>query len=447
MNVLIYDPLHAGHHLNWVRLMVRAVTPFAGRITFATTNRCARSPEYAQHLRKASSEFLLDPCVDPIDLPGEAFEGLRTARRAWLGLAKAVDRHRPDHVFVPFGDNLVFAPLCTTPRERDLGLSPEQIDGVFIQSAEFAYHQHLRPRRRIRSYAGLMCMHRLPFGRLMFIDSIVHDWLGAHCRSLSRRCVLLPDPVGPVGRYEKSTARTMLGIPTEGRLISCTGVLDARKGVDEFVRSFGAAALGHTDRLLLAGRATPAVGAAVREVAQRIGAGRIIRIDRVLTNQELDLAVSAADLVAATYRFPQHLGSASVLIRAAAAGRPVLSSAHGWLGQMTRAHSLGWVYPDVASDRPASIADSLKHAAGYAPDEKAKQFAESHSVDRWGEILTAPLRRQDAGSTEVRNVNSSGPGVGASPARRPVHGSSGPWSSPVSSSAGATATATNQGDK
>jgi len=392
MHVLIYDPLHSGHHLHWVKLMVRAVAPFADRITFATTRRSASSPDYAEHLREVSKEFTLDDSVGPVELSFVRFEGLRTARRAWIGLAKAVKRHRPDHVFVPFGDNLVLAPLVTTPKERKLGLDRTRIDAVFLQSGEFAYRRHLCFRRRARASLGLNCLCRLPFGRLMFIDPIVHDWLNDCSPALARRCVLLPDPVSPVPRHDKSTARAMLGLPTDGRLISCLGVLDKRKGVDEFVRSFASAALDATDRLLLAGRATPLVASAVREVTARIGEGRLISIDRILTDEELGLAVSAADLVAATYRFPQHLGSASVLIRAAAARRPVLASEQGWIGHVTRTYSLGWLYPTAPAERADSIVQSLDRCAGYVPGEPAEEFARFHSIDRWTQVLTAPFR-------------------------------------------------------
>jgi glycosyltransferase involved in cell wall biosynthesis len=392
MHVLIYDPVHYGHHLHWVKLMVRALTPYAGRITFATTTRSARSPEFAEHLGESSGAFMLDDTAAPVQFSSVPFEGVSIARRAWLELSKAVKRHRPDHVFVPYGDQMALAPLVTTWKERDLGLPPSCIDAMFLQVGGIGYHRELRIRRRLRAYSGLMGLKRLPFGRLIFMDAIVHDWLRQHCPSLSRRCFALPDPVSPVRRHDKSTARSRLGLGTDGRLISCVGVLDERKGVDEFVRSFASAPLGGTDRLLLAGRASPAVDAAVREATGRIGENRIISINRILTAAELELAVSAADLVATTYHFPSHLGSASVLIRAAAAGRPVLASKQGWLGHMTRSHSLGWLYPATSGDRPHAIAECLRRSVGYIPSPESGEFAEYHSVDSFCQVVTAPFR-------------------------------------------------------
>jgi glycosyltransferase involved in cell wall biosynthesis len=316
-----------------------------------------------------------------------------------------VKRHRPDHVFVAYGDHMPMAPLVTTRSERDLGMNRSQVDAMFLQSGEVAYLRHLRLRRRIRARLGLMGMHRLPFGRLIFMDAIVHDWMKDHCPSLSRRCVLLPDPVSPVRRYDKATARDMLGIASDGRLISCVGVLDQRKGVDEFVRSFAAAPLAGNDRLLLAGRASPDVAAALGQATARVGQGRIISINRILTGEELDLAVSAADLVATTYRCPMHLGSASVLIRAAAAQRPVLASEEGWLGHMTRAHSLGWIYPTLPADRPGSIAKCLRDSAGYVSGEQAAEFARFHSVDRFCQVVAAPFRGAPVGSGGAESLS------------------------------------------
>lgn len=410
MHILLYNPVHYGHHLSHVRLMVRAFTPFASQVTFATTRRSASSPEYAEHLSDVSAQFTLDDSVDTVEMPEGRFSGLETARCAWRGLRGAVARNRPDYVLVGYGDHLVFGPLIMSRKERDLGIDRSRIHGIFLQCGEFAYRRHLGARRRVRSYAELNGFRRLNFGRNLFMDPIVLDWLRDHCPSLSSRCVRLPDPVSPVGRHDKSAARATLGLPTNGRLISCVGVLDVRKGIDEFIRSFTAAPLAETDRLLLAGRATPEVIAAVREVAPRIGEGRIICMDKILTGQEMELAISAADLVATTHRFPEHLGTASIPIRAAAAGRPVLATELGWLGDMTRNYALGWIYPTEQQRRPDSIAQSLKGSVDYLPGERAAEFVKFQSIDGFCQTLAAPFREaacHSPGSSTSESSDSS----------------------------------------
>jgi hypothetical protein len=146
------------------------------------------------------------------------------------------------------------------------------------------------------------------------------------------------------------------------------------------------------------------VTAAVSAAGARLGPGRIISLNRILSTSELEFAISAADLVSVTYRFPAHIGSASILIRAAAAGRPVLASPQGWLGYVTDTHSLGWIYPEDASRRPAAIADSLTRAQRYTSGEQAENFAQFHSVDHFKNLMTAPLREH--GNSRLSRVGS-----------------------------------------
>jgi glycosyltransferase involved in cell wall biosynthesis len=387
MHVLIYNPLYKGHHLNWVRLLADACAPYAQRVTFATCAQAAASPEFGEHLRVMPANFAVDDSMGALELTGKRFEGPSVARRGWADLDAAIRRHKPDRVYIPHADILAMARI---PRGTALPIDPSRIDAIFL-SASFAYGG-LSLRQRLRSFYEFRGFRQLPVGRLLLIDPIAHEWLRENHAAIARRSELLPDPVSPVGIHDKCAARSELGLPVDGRWISCVGVLDSRKGVDEFVDAFAAAPLAPTDRLLLAGSATPPVHAAVAAARARIGDGRIFMLDRLLSNREFALSVSAADLVAVAHRFPDHLGSASVLIRAVAAERPVLASEAGWPGYVTRENSLGWIYPQARAHRPQAIARSLSAAQGFGLSPPARAFADFHSVSRFREILTAPLR-------------------------------------------------------
>jgi glycosyltransferase involved in cell wall biosynthesis len=386
--VLIYNPLHRGHHMNWVRLLADAAAPYVQRVTFATSAQAAASSEFAEHLKVAPANFAVDDSMGAVDLTGKRFEGVAVARRAWGDLLGAIHRHKPDHVYLPHVDILAMARM---PRSMTLPVAPSQIDAIFL-SASFAY-PGLPLRKRVRSLLEFRGVRQLPVGRLLFIDPVAFEWLNENHPSIAQRSELLPDPVTPVSIHDKAAARTELGLPVDGRWISCVGVLDSRKGVDQFVTAFAAAQLAPTDRLLLAGRAAAPVLAAVAAARSRIGAQRIVVLDRLLSDREVELAVSAADLVAVAHRFPQHIGSASVLIRATAAGRPVLASELGWPGYVTRKYSLGWIYPQNPAKRPQAITESLAAAPAFVLPLQAQAFASFHCVSHFGEILTAPLRR------------------------------------------------------
>jgi glycosyltransferase involved in cell wall biosynthesis len=397
MHILIFDPLHKGHHLNWVRLLADAAAPFAQKITFATAAQVPGSPEFAEHLKQMPAHFSVDDSLGPIEITGRRFEGMILARRAWAGLQDAVRRHRPDHVYVPHSDLLHLAGSIPLLSSMKPAIDPSRVDAIVL-GAPFAY-RGLPFRQRRKAQSQFRGLRRLPFGRLLFIDPIAHEWIEKNHPSVARRSQLLPDPVTPVGTHEKAAARAELGLPANGRWISSVGVLDSRKGVDDLVAAFAAATLAPGDRLLLAGRATDSVRAAVAAAEAGLGPGRIFLLDRLLTNREIELAVSAADIVAVSHRFPDHIGSASILIRAIAAGRPVLASELGWPGHVTRNHSLGWIYPTEPAARPKAIAESLAAAKDFVFSPDARAFAAFHSVDGFAQILTAPLRQMEQPAT------------------------------------------------
>jgi glycosyltransferase involved in cell wall biosynthesis len=389
MHILIYDPIHTGHHLNWVRLAIEAFEPHASRITFATTEQAFQSSEFNQHLARLRGRFQVDAQVAPIITgPDRMFEGFRVARRSYQGLVEAIRRNRPDHVFVSHIDALLRAPLTMRPSSLKLDIDPQHVEGVIIE-APYAWRRDLPFRRQLRMASDLYGLSQLPFGRISILTPLAVNWLQQHMPSLARRCNELPDAVNPAKVRDKSIARRSLGLPLDGRLIGCVGVLDVRKGVDEFVKSFAAAPLKPNDRLLLAGRASAEVHIAVAAARKAIGPDHIIMLDRTLTNDELDMAVAAVDVLSITYRFPDHVGMSSMLIRATAAGRPVLSMSKGWPGYITRELSLGWIYPENAYFRPRAIHESLERSASFTLSERAHQFAGFHSEEHLREIFAA----------------------------------------------------------
>ena len=142
-----------------------------------------------------------------------------------------------------------------------------------------------------------------------------------------------PDPVESKPRIDQGVARRRLGVPESGRYLGSVGLMDERKGIDRLITAFANAPLEPDDRLLLVGQSSLAVRDLLEgPMADLVRDGRIVAIDRYVDNEEFSAAISALDVVCTPY--PQHIGSASVVIRAAAAGarschRPL--DGLGWL--------------------------------------------------------------------------------------------------------------------
>ena len=112
--------------------------------------------------------------------------------------------------------------------------------------------------------------------------------------------------------------------------------------------------------------------------AALVSAGRIVSIDRFVTTTELMDALVAMDLCCTPY--PSQNASASIIIRAAAAHRPVLGANFGWIEHMVPRFSLGWMC-DVL-DQPAfvrALHESCERCPSWQITEAAERFVRFHS--------------------------------------------------------------------
>jgi len=152
--------------------------------------------------------------------------------------------------------------------------------------------------------------------------------------------------------------------------------MDERKGIDRLVRAFAAARLRDDDRLLLAGRLSESLRRLIQaDFADLISRDRLVLMDRYLTDDELCASVTAMDLICTPY--PRHVGSASIVIRAAATGRPTLGVDYGWIGFVIPRFQLGWTCAvDAIPDLAMALARALDQAAGFRLSAAGRRFVD-----------------------------------------------------------------------
>jgi len=119
-----------------------------------------------------------------------------------------------------------------------------------------------------------------------------------------------------------------------------------------------------------------------REAADALRSGRLVVIDRYLSEEEHALALNAADMIAAPQ--PDAVGSSGLLVRAAALRRPILASDFGWIGWATKTFGLG---------RTVNVSDPIAYA-------KAIQ-ASFASTPAFGNTLTERFQRYHRLSNHV----------------------------------------------
>lgn len=177
-----------------------------------------------------------------------------------------------------------------------------------------------------------------------------------------------------------------LGIEPGRRVFCLQGVLDRRKGIKELLECLvhipedaaskicilllGKLNEGHRDEIL----------SLVESLQSRLSVQIILKDEWITGSVQHYYRLS--DVILATYQ--GHMGSSSALIRAALAGKPVLSSDYGLMGAITRKHNLGM---DVDTGDSRAMAAALTELATCDLDdvldlEEASRYAKQHSTEQ-----------------------------------------------------------------
>ncbi|TWU47573.1 hypothetical protein Poly51_53730 [Rubripirellula tenax] len=239
-----------------------------------------------------------------------------------------------DHVYCTCGD--VIARQLGKPMSgfrRD----PRQVIETLMMRINAAYPASTIAGRGKDRLADWM-IGRNPIDRLHFLDPI--SWRHfVQTNSASDRAFLMPEVTEPLSVTDRSQACEILGLRADARYVTCPGTIQDRKGIRELTRAFQASEVPDT-HLVLIGKQTESMSDFFRQECQSlIKSGQLILSDRYVDPIEFDCLFTIADLVCVPY--PRHLGSASILVRAAQSNRRILASQWGWIGWATNQFGLG----------------------------------------------------------------------------------------------------------
>ncbi|MGB5714087.1 MAG: glycosyltransferase, partial [Waterburya sp.] len=118
---------------------------------------------------------------------------------------------------------------------------------------------------------------------------------------------------------------------------------------------------------------------------------QIIGHYQFVPEQDVSQYFQLADFVLAPYQ--KHIGMSGILLLAAAAQKPILSSNYGLMGELVRQYQLGLT---VDSTLPQEIADGITECLHKSPEQlgdrqKMKTFAEQNSAERFAQVIVEHL--------------------------------------------------------
>jgi hypothetical protein len=102
------------------------------------------------------------------------------------------------------------------------------------------------------------------------------------------------------------------------------------------------------------------------------------------------MAFDSTDWVLVLYR--NHLGSSSVLVRAALAGKPVLSTHLGQIGQLTNTQDLGAVVDILETKDLANLLVKIIDQKMEIHHASIEKFASENSIKAFGDAINQALQ-------------------------------------------------------
>jgi glycosyltransferase involved in cell wall biosynthesis len=391
MRVLIFEPQYAGHNLAYVHHISERLLELGCEVHLVTSSQALDSEEFTTHLGdilRSIHVIGLNSFSRRHPTGSIRVNGPSGLLGLWRSLDKGLKAVRPQHLFVPFGNPL--ASLGGIPNPVSHRMVKHSIEAeIVLLSGKYA-HPHRTWVSRCKERLALAILERGPWARIHHIVPHAVRTMKNFSPRLASLASLLPDPVDKPPSMSREQARRCLGIPSEGRIVSLAGLLEPRKGVGELLAAFEEIAgdTAPSDRLLLAGKATPAIRALLTaRYSTWIANGRILFLDRHLTHEELWAACIAADLVCTPY--PYHLFSASIVIRAARVGVPVLANSIGWMEQTIPLFGLGRTCDTLNLKVFAkSLLTSLDASATHRISAVGERFLAFHTPENFADRLT-----------------------------------------------------------
>ena len=391
MHVLLFEPNHRGHHFPYLARLLPGILRLPVRVTLATTPEALKSREFEMSLAGFGDRISFWTGCRP---PQRTF-----VQKAWCRVAdlrRALRQTRPDAVGLMYGDGLwqIITALdllgqCPIPRSVTAA--------AWLYRGGFAYPDNSRRSARIKRRLFTRLLRRGVFDTLYLDDELLHNFAAA-IPDAGTAAVLTPNPIDLRPLRPAADARQSLGLPPTGKLISSSGMVSAWKGMDRLIHAFAHAvdhhALSPDTRLLLAGPHGPEILELLRTPAVRplVDAGRIVSRDAFLDEAQMFDVAAASDLVVAAY--PHHSGRSSIILWAAAAGRPVLAAEYGCIGHVVTTQQLGQTFDALDQDRfNQALVQALDLPWTNQDARRVRDYVAWHRIENYQDIGSQWLRR------------------------------------------------------
>ncbi len=322
---------------------------------------------------------------------------LSRARRSfeeWKLIYKYAEKLKPEHCLIMFFDT----------RQYPLALHnklPCPFSSIYFRPT-FHYHSFIERQtswgEQLQQWREKFFMSRIMRHRqlttLFCLDPFVVKHLAQFKGNV--KSVFLPDPVHTYDSYQPApeALKSSLGIAPNRQIFLLFGGLAERKGIFQLLEATSLLTAQISQRLCIL-----LVGPMGFDPQQKLRMDKcidqttlsqdvqIIVEDRFIPDREIQSYFQMADVILAPYQ--RHVGMSAILVRAAVAQKPVLSSDYGLMGEIARRYRLGLT---VDSTEPKAIAQGIAKFLLKSPVElcdrnKMKLFAKQNTAENFSRTI------------------------------------------------------------
>lgn len=403
--LMLFDLALGGHHGNYIQHLVDYAhqTGLSGEIDIVVLPQFL---DVHEETVAAISEYQYPEIrLVPISPDDESTLGSRRS-----GMSRMSRNFQEWHLFCKYAKVLkptqaliMYLDTCELPLM--LGMhSPCPFSGIYFRPT---FHYHTFTHCRLTGKDRLQqWRERLGLGRILnhpqlqtvfCLDPFAVETIATQRHKAE--VVHLADPVRPYpsASINPTTLKTKLGIEPHRRVFLLFGALDGRKGIYQLLDGIQLLApeLCQNLCLLLVGKTNAAEQANIQQKVRTLCQTHPVQLVECydfIPEDEVSAYFQLADIVLAPYQ--RHVGMSGILLLAAAAGKPVLSSDYGLMGELVRRYHLGLT---VDSTAPVEIAKALTRCLLEQPEtlgDRAQMsvFAEQNSSDRYASTIFQHLK-------------------------------------------------------
>ena len=388
--IMLFDLKFSGHHANYIRHLIRywGDNQLAGQLDIVVSphfiKRHQDVVELINQYPKSAINFVPISMQESATIEADKTAFGRAVRnlREWHLLCKYVAFLKAEHCMIMYLDT------CELP--LTLGFKPPcRISGIYFRPT-FHYSTFAGYRSSRKEWLQ-QCRERLflhqtlqnpKLHTLFCLDPLVDQTI----KKLypDARAIPLADPVEipDLSLLQPQTLREKHKIHPDKTVFLLFGFIDERKGIYQLLDTLRSLSSEVCQQLciLIVGQANPDEKADICTQIDslcQIQPVQIIPHLKFVTEEEVCSYFQLADGVLALYQ--HHVGMSGILLLAAAAGKPVISTDYGLMGELVKRYQLGLA---VDSTKIETIAQGflqfLNAKETLHNPEKMKQFAEEN---------------------------------------------------------------------